>query len=280
MSNLKAKEPLVAVLLSIILAGLGQIYARRVKRGIVFFFIPILFIVVLSPYIFNPTTKLNIYLLIPPAILFAFAIFVIVDAYHCAKAYNISNDLKRNITAGKRVLFIIGILFFVFIFNPSQIIASYFKNNVVQAFKITSGAMRPTLIKGDRILADKSIYKKLRPKRGDLLVFKYPEDPKRSFIKRVVGLPNETIEIKNGRILINGVSIQKPEILTKIYYYNNGDYGKEEQGVKIPADSYYVLGDNSNTSRDSRYWGFVPRKYLEGKAYKIYFPFNRSGSIK
>jgi signal peptidase I len=95
-----------------------------------------------------------------------------------------------------------------------------------------------------------------------------------------VGLPNETIEIRNGKILINGVAIQEPAVLTKIHYYNRGAYGDKGQVIEIPADSYYVLGDNSSASRDSRYWGFVPKKYLEGKAYKIYFPFNRSGAIK
>lgn len=280
MSNLKPKEPLVAVMLSIILTGLGQIYASRVKRGILFFFMPMLFVVVILSYILNPTTQLNIYSLIPLLILIFFGIFVIVDAYRCAKAYNISNNLSRNITAGKRFLIIIGILLFMFIFNPSQLVRSYFRANVVQAFKIASETMNPTLIKGDRVLVDKAIYKKSEPERGDLVVFKYPEDSQRSFIKRVVGLPNETIEIKNGRILINGVAIKEPAVLTKIYYYNKGDYGKAGQVTKISNDSYYVLGDNSNISQDSRYWGLVPKEYLEGKAYKIYFPFNRSGAIK
>lgn len=150
----------------------------------------------------------------------------------------------------------------------------------VQAFKVPSGAMLPTLIEGDRILVDKTIYEKSEPKRGDIVVFRYPPDTKKSFVKRVVGLPGETIEIREGQLYINGDVIREPEILTEIYYYNGGAFGKKGQVVKIPDDSYYVLGDSSASSLDSRYWGFVPEKNLEGKAYKIYSPVNRAGPVK
>jgi signal peptidase I len=139
--------------------------------------------------------------------------------------------------------------------------------------------MEPTLLQGDLILADKAIYKKSEPKRGDIIVFIYPEDTKKMFVKRLVGLPGETIEIKNGSILINGTILTEPFFANK-YYYNRGDYAKEGQAITIPQDSYFVLGDNSTSSKDSRYWGFVPKKYIVGKAYKIYYPFNRSGPVK
>lgn len=287
MNNLKPKEPLLAVMLAVMITGLGQIYAGKIKRGIFLFFIPLAisipFILYSFNLIFNPNTTLNFFSLLLGILLviigFAYGIFVIVDAYCCAKAYNVSNSLSRSITTGKRVLLIAGIIFFGSIFNPSKIIALYIRNNVVQAFKIPTKTMEPTLLQGDLILADKTIYKKSEPKRGDIIIFLFPEDTKKMFIKRLVGLPGETIEIKNGSILINGTVLREPSFVKK-YYYNRGDYAKEGETVKIPEDGYFVLGDNTAFSQDSRYFGFVPKKYLVGKAYKIYYPFNRSGPIK
>ena len=278
MDNIKPKEPLLAVMLAIILPGLGQIYARRVKRGILFFCVQYAAAITAILYAISLNSKTDIYLLALAVLLTGFGIFVIVDAYNCAKTYNIKNNLIRNITTKKRVFLIIGIIFFM-AFNPSRIISPYLKTNGVEAFKIPSGAMKPTLLKGDRILVDKNIYKKSKPKRGDLIVFLYPKDTKRYFVKRIVGLPNEVVEIQNGKVIINGNIVQEPNVL-KNYYSNAGDYAKEGQAVKIPENSYYVLGDNSAFSKDGRYFGFVADEYIIGKAYKIFFPFNRSGPIK
>lgn len=280
MNNLNPKEPLLAVILSTILPGLGQVYASRFWRGIIFLLITVFCSAISLFYVISPNTKLNNYLILALACFSIFAIFIIIDSYICAKRYNIVNNLQRNITAGKKAIIIIGILFFIFVFNPLKVIPLYIRANIVQAFKIPTSSMSPTLMAGDRILVNKTIYTNSAPKRGDVIVFKYPEDMKRSFIQRVVGLPNETIEIKNRQVFINGVAIQNPPIFTKIHYFNNGEYGKEGQAVRIPNDSYYVLGDNSVSSKDSRYWGFVPKGYLLGKAYKIYFPFNRSGAVE
>lgn len=234
-------------------------------------------------YLLNPNTTTDPLLLLLIIAGIAYNIFVIVDAYRCAKAYNLSNDLSRDITAGKRILLIAGIILFVSVLNPSEIvsrgISMYIRNNMVQAFKIASRSMEPTILKGDLILVDKTIYKKSVPKRGDLIIFIYPEDIKKMFVMRLVGLPGETIEIKNGSIFINRTVFNEPPFINK-YYYNKGDYAKEGELVQVPMDSYYVLGDNSALSKDSRYFGFVPKKYLVGKACKIYYPFDRSGPIK
>lgn len=282
MNNLKPKEPLLAVILAVIITGLGQIYAGKVKRGILFFCIPLILAIPLILYILNPNTTTNPLLLLLLILGIGYEIFVIVDAYRCAKTHNISNNLTRNITAGKRILLIVGIIL-NFIFTPHGIVAKnialYIRNNVAQAFKIPTKTMEPTLLQGDLILADKAIYKKSEPRRGDLVIFIYPEDTKKMFVKRLVGLPGETVEIRNGSILINGEVLTEP-FFAKKYYYNRGDYAKEGQAITLPQDSYFVLGDNSAFSKDSRYWGFVPKKYIVGKAYKIYYPFNRSGPIK
>ncbi|MDP2981198.1 MAG: signal peptidase I [Candidatus Omnitrophota bacterium] len=160
------------------------------------------------------------------------------------------------------------------------ILALIIRTFVVQAFKIPTGSMRPTLIEGDRILVNKFVYRFTQPKRGDVIVFISPEDKKKDFIKRLIGLPNENIEISNGTILVNSAPIEEGAVLKKQRYYNRGDFGMEGQNITIPNDAYYVLGDNSISSRDSRYWGFMPKKFLLGKAFLIYWPPNRMGMIK
>ena len=160
------------------------------------------------------------------------------------------------------------------------VLALIIRTFVVQAFKIPTGSMRTTLMEGDSILVNKFIYRFTQPKRGDVIVFISPEDKKKDFIKRLVGLPNENIQILNGAILVNNNSVEEGSILKKQNYYNRGDFGAEGQKVTVPPDAYYVLGDNSISSRDSRYWGFMPKKYLLGRAFLIYWPLNRIGIIK
>ena len=124
---------------------------------------------------------------------------------------------------------------------------------VVAAFKIPTGSMKPTLLEGDKIFVSKVIYKFNAPQRGDVVVFKYPEDPRKDYVKRLIALGGETLEIKDGRVYVEGKQVTVPSI-EQIYYRNAGTYGAKEAKIKIPEDSYFVLGDNSANSRDSRYW--------------------------
>lgn len=160
------------------------------------------------------------------------------------------------------------------------ILALIIRTFIVQAFKIPTGSMRPTLMEGDRILVNKFIYKFKEPKRGDIVVFRSPEDKKKDFIKRLVALPGETLEISNGMILIDNRVVDKDSVIRERYYYNRGDFGIEGQAIEVPEDVYYVLGDNSISSRDSRYWGFLPKKYLIGKAFLLYWPPTRIRLLK
>ena len=162
---------------------------------------------------------------------------------------------------------------------------------LVEPFKIPTGSMRNTLVEGDIILVNKLIYGaripviKLRtpgfttPKRGDVIVFIYPEDPKKNFIKRLIATPGETVEIKNGTIYINDTPLLDSPFNQR-YYYNRGDYAQEGVKIIVPDNAYFVLGDNSASSQDSRYWGFVPKENILGRAIFIYFPFNRIRLIK
>ena len=151
---------------------------------------------------------------------------------------------------------------------------------IVAPFKIPSGSMRPTLIEGDRILVNKFIYRFQPPKRGDIVVFKYPVDGKRPFIKRLIGLGGEQIEIRDGRIIVNGQSAADHPLIAGIHYLNQGEYGQVQQVIDVPDGAYYVLGDNTASSHDSRFWGFVPKKNMIGRAMCIFWPPNRIRILK
>jgi len=171
------------------------------------------------------------------------------------------------------------------------ILAMIIRTFIVQAFKIPTGSMRPTLLEGDIIMVNKFIYgakipfvnlrlaKFREPKRGDVIVFIYPENPKKDFIKRLVAFGGETVEIKDGTVYINSQPLLDP-VFSRIYYYNRGEFANDTQKITVPKASYFVLGDNSASSQDSRYWGFVPDKNILGKAIIIYWPLRRVRIIK
>jgi len=281
---MKPKEPLFAVLLTFVFPGLGQMYSGKIKRGLVFLGIyagMCLFGWSIFLYFINPQTRINAIV----AIVFAavallpsiWGIFIIFDAYKCSKIFNKDNSLARHITLAKRVLLIVGIII-VFWLRPGEaLISNYIPK--VQTYRIPSGSMRPMLQAGDRLLADKAIYEKSEPQRGDIIVFKYPQDPNRDFVERLIAFGGETLEIREGNIYVDGQLANDPRIKNR-FYYNRGDYGQAGSPVKVPEGYYYVLGDDSASSHDSRFWGFVPQENLVGKIYKIYWPLDRSGPVE
>lgn len=151
---------------------------------------------------------------------------------------------------------------------------------VVQAFKIPSGSMNPTLVEGDKLFVNKFIYRFHPPERGDIIVFKFPQDPKKDFIKRLVAFEGEEVEIRDGKILVNGRTLDDEESFGRFYYYNHEPYGGPSEKIRVPEDAYYVLGDNSANSTDSRFWGFVPEKNMIGKAFVRWWPLKRVGKLE
>ena len=151
---------------------------------------------------------------------------------------------------------------------------------VVQPFKIPSGSMRPTLMEGDRILVTKYVYRYHEPKTGDVVVFKAPQSPKKDFIKRLIAIGGDVVEIKDGKIWVNHNILNNPPIFRETFYYNRGDYGAEGKTITVPLGHYFVLGDNSGSSLDSRFWGYVPKKNLIGKAFLIFWPPHRMRTLR
>ncbi len=158
-------------------------------------------------------------------------------------------------------------------FVIAAVLAIVIRTFLLGPYKIPTGSMRPTFLEGDRIFVDKVSYRFHEPERGDIIVFKYPLDKKKDFVKRLVGLPGDKIEIRDGKLIMNGRMIDDPPF-SNYYYYNRDDwdYGKHGQMIEVPEGSFFAMGDNSAQSSDSRNWGFVPRKNMVGKAFLIWWP--------
>jgi len=155
----------------------------------------------------------------------------------------------------------------------AAVLAILIRTFLVAPYKIPTGSMIPTLQIGDKIFVNKIHYRFEGPERGDIVVFKYPKDKKKDYVKRLIGLPGEFVEIRNGTVLIDGNPLTE-EPFSNVYYYNveGWDYGAAGQVIQVPPGHYFVLGDNSSSSSDSRNWGFVPASNMVGKASLVWWP--------
>ncbi|HUU49666.1 MAG TPA: signal peptidase I [Nitrospinota bacterium] len=151
------------------------------------------------------------------------------------------------------------------------ILALIIRTFVIQAFKIPSGSMLPTLQIGDHILVSKFIYRFKDPQRGDIIVFKFPGDEKRDFIKRLIGLPNEEVEVKNNQVFINNKPLHEPYAIYEEDLLSKKNYGP----YHLPDGHLFVMGDNRDNSLDSRAWGFLDKNKIKGKAWRIYWSWDK-----
>lgn len=145
---------------------------------------------------------------------------------------------------------------------------------VAQAFRVQGTSMEPLLHDGDRIVVNKFIYRFRPVERGDVVVFWYPREPSVSFIKRVVGLPGDTVEMRAGRLFVNGREVAEPYIPPE--YRERDSY----LPVAVRPGYYFVLGDHRRSSNDSRSWGEVPAKYIYGRAVFRFWPLGQLGPIR
>ncbi len=174
------------------------------------------------------------------------------------------------------------------------ILALFIRTWVVQAFKIPTGSMENNLLVGDHLLVNKFAYaptltaleRTLLPirqvHRGDVIVFKYPVEPDRDFIKRVIGLPGETLEVKRKVVYINGKPLTEPYVHFIRPLSPEGaeslDVRDDFCPVTVPPDQYFMMGDNRDNSQDSRFWGFMPADYIKGRALMIYWSYEPEDS--
>lgn len=169
------------------------------------------------------------------------------------------------------------------------VLALFIRTWSVQAFKIPTGSMENNLLIGDHLLVNKWRYaptlstleRAVLPittlRRGDIVVFKYPEDPERDFIKRVIGLPGETLELKNKVVHINGQPLDEPYVHFLLPPGHGGENSFDVRDnfgpVTVPEGRVFVMGDNRDNSQDSRYWSFLPMNYIKGRAMMVYWSF-------
>ena len=162
------------------------------------------------------------------------------------------------------------------------ILALFVRTWVFQAFKIPTGSMEPNLLIGDHLIVNKMTMSPIR--HGDIIVFKFPKDPERDFIKRVIGLPGDKIELRRKTVYVNGVAQAEPyaHFLDAPRGENEpvSDDVRQDYGpVTVPTDQYFMMGDNRDNSEDSRYWGFLPKSYIKGKAEFMYFSVSDEASM-
>ncbi len=162
----------------------------------------------------------------------------------------------------------------------TAIIALFATTFVVQAFKIPTGSMESNLLIGDHLLVNKFVYgvhgdffSKILPykdlKRGDIIVFKYPENPELAYVKRLIGLPGEKVEMVGHTVYIDGNPLEE----SYTQYIDSGSMYERYGPYEIPEDQYFAMGDNRDNSQDSRFWGTVPRDHIIGKALVIYWSY-------
>jgi signal peptidase I len=170
------------------------------------------------------------------------------------------------------------------------VLALFIRTFIVQAFKIPSGSMKSTLVIGDHILVNKFLYgikipflnKTIipikNPERGDIIVFKFPEDPDKDFIKRVIGIAGDKIQIRDKKVHINGkLSSDMEGLHTDSRIFPERMQPRDNFGpVKVPSNKLFVMGDNRDHSYDSRFWGFVDLKAVKGKAFIIYWSWDKN----
>ena len=152
------------------------------------------------------------------------------------------------------------------------VLAFLIKTFVVGNFWIPSESMVPTIEVNDKVMVTNFSYWFEGPKRGDVIVFRYPLDTKKDYIKRCIGLPGETVEFRDSKLYVNGQLVEEPYLPEGLVFE---DYGP----IEVPEGQYFMCGDNRNHSSDSRVWGFVEKRLIIGKAQVIYWPFDRWSTL-
>jgi len=153
------------------------------------------------------------------------------------------------------------------------VLAFFIRYFIVELYMVEGPSMRPTLVNGERLVVNKFIYRLKQPEKGDIVVFRYPRDPSRDFIKRVIGVAGDTIEVKDGKVFLNGQLLNESYILER----TRGSY----PAATIPVGHIFVMGDNRNNSEDSRFRdvGFVSLEMLKGKAVMVFWPFDQMKTL-
>ena len=294
----KKREPLIAIVLSLIMPGLGHIYCGRIVKGIILAFLSCIFIPIIFSVLSVSHSSIRMAVIIT-SLLASLAIWVvaIIDSWFTARRTADTYALKDY---NRWYVYVILILMST---GSSVQISFHVRASLFEAFRLPAASSYPTIIPNDRLLANKLAYKNSDPKRGDLIVFTNPENRRENYIKRVVAVAGDTVEIKDGQFRVNDQELPREKLPQStlddiritvrgkllegdVFYETNGGakykmfLAKTPQGqaprdfakTTVPKGHCFVLGDNRNLSQDSRHFGPIPLATVKGRADYLYFP--------
>lgn len=291
------RRPWIAVFLSLLMPGMGQIYCGSITQGLVLMLTVIMFSTMWMLIMIIDRVREGT----PIAVSFVAWGFVLlatvvaaIDAYRRARRMRYDYTLKdyNNWGVYLALLWICGAGTLGF--------SAMIKMNLFEAFYVPVNSMVPTIVAGDRVFANKMTYNNQNPEYGDIVLFKNPDDRKVNYIKRVVALGGDTVEIKDGQLLINGNALERERVGTKtvrmdklevegdVFRESNGDAryqifvsGQEKDfgPVVVPDYHCFVMGDNRNYSCDSRAYGYLSLGALKGRLTQIYWPLQHRVSL-
>ncbi len=303
------RKPLTAFVLSLIMPGLGHVYCGRIVKGIILAFFSSILIPVIFGALSVSQSSIRMAVVIVSLFLFlAILLIAVIESWYTAR------HTAQNYTLKEYNRWYIYLILILMGTGSSTQIAFNIRSTLVEAFRVPADSVYPTIVTNDRVLANKLAYKNSDPQIGDLVVFMNPEDRHINFIKRVVAVADDTVEIKDNELYINDQKLEKHKlpqsILDKIRIdaegklldgevfeeINNGarykiflakaphnhtssDFAK----IRVPKYHCFVLGDNRNMSYDSRNFGSIPLGTIKGRVDYLYWPakdWSRFGKIK
>jgi signal peptidase I len=284
------RNPWVAVVLSFFSTGLGHIYSGRIVTGLVLFLVSLLFapVAVLAAYL-GASTRVLVVLLASGLTVVGVYLFAVVDSFRAARKsgehYQL-RDYNRGIVYA--LFLLVGVLYPVGV-------AQYLRASVFEAFLIPTASESPNFLPNDHVLVNKTTYQRRAPDRGDVVVFRSPKDRRLNWIKRVIGLPGDTVEVKGNEVILNGKKLERDRVPasslpfpldegSELFYELNAgrryrivlepteekiaDFPKQA----VPEGYCFVLGDNRNRSLDSRGVGLIPQAEVIGAVQYIFWP--------
>lgn len=256
------RSPILATLANLFLPPLGHIYTGQAWRGIC---LVIGFGVISTAALYCATQPVGVAGLLVSALFPAFGILVVIaDAALIARRQRSEFRLKRY---NRWYVYLVA---FVLFQGISTIFFSVLEAAVVTAYSVYGTAMEPTLLASDRVMADNWTLRTRSPRRGEIVAFRPPHRPETPFIKRIVALPGETIEIRHSQVYIDGKVLHEP--------YLQRAWRDDRPEERVPAGHLFVMGDNRDNSSDSRSWGTVPRDHVSGVVRTVYFSWDRATS--
>ena len=287
-SDIAPRRPLLALTLSVMLPGLGQLYNGQLNKGILLFLV---FVFISTPFVALVALTLPAAWLMPLLILSLAAtlgiyLFSLWDAWRVARR---SVDYRPY--AWQQPAIYVSLVLFAYISvigNSTR----YIQEHLVESFRIPSDSMTPNVLKGDILFADKRVNCpgcKHSIQRGDIAIFVYPNDRTLRYIKRIIGLPGDKIQIRGHKVIVNGRVITSRR--EGVLYYEreeNGEYAVrwpsgdegEQISLTVPPGEVFVLGDNRNASTDSRSFGTVPLMDVIGRAKQVWFSYSAEDGIR